>query len=122
INVIGTNRKVTAHSGVPLLFGSYLWTSVAGELDEAPTAQAGKRNTLLRFNRYWVDVGPMPRSDIGRVDGGVIRNRIMAFGAALVTPVLLEFGALKWFLERLGLQKVFEVEAKGPGLVVVLLL
>lgn len=39
--------------------------------------------------------------DIGRVDGGFINSRLSAFGAALVTPVLLEFGALKWLLERL---------------------
>ena len=38
--------------------------------------------------------------DIGRVDGGFINSRLSAFGAALVTPVLLEFGAIKWFLER----------------------
>ena len=38
--------------------------------------------------------------DIGRVDGGFINSRLAAFGAALVTPVLLEFGALKWLLER----------------------
>ena len=38
--------------------------------------------------------------DIGRVDGGFIESRLAAFGAALVTPVLLEFGALKWLLER----------------------
>ena len=38
--------------------------------------------------------------DIGRIDGGFISSRLAAFGAALVTPVLLEFGALKWLLER----------------------
>ena len=35
------------------------------------------------------------------MDGGFINSRLSAFGAALVTPVLLEFGALKWLLERL---------------------
>ena len=38
--------------------------------------------------------------DVGRIDGGFITSRLAAFGAALVTPVLLEFGALKWVLER----------------------
>jgi len=106
---------VTAHSGLPLLFGAYLWTSVAGELEEAePLEAGGPTPTLLRFNRYWIDVGTNPRPDIGRVDGGLISSRLSAFGAALVTPVLFEFGALKWILERFGLQRVFEVDVPSP--------
>jgi len=78
-----------------------------------PVEAGGPWTLLLRFNRYWLDFGAQPRGDIGRVDGGLISSRLSAFGAALVTPVLLEFGALKWFLERLGLKRVFEVEVPG---------
>ncbi|CAJ1355433.1 unnamed protein product [Effrenium voratum] len=100
---------VTAHSGVPLLFGAYLWTSCAGDL--LPAENSGNiSQVLIQFSRYWVDIGGRPRGDVGRIDGGYVQNRLEAFGAALVTPVLLEFGALKWLLERFGFQKVFEVE------------
>uniref|UniRef100_A0A7S1WLP7 Uncharacterized protein n=1 Tax=Alexandrium catenella TaxID=2925 RepID=A0A7S1WLP7_ALECA len=107
---------LTAHAGVPLLFGTYLWTSCAGDIEEAEPAEPGApRPLVLGFNRYWFDVGAQPRGDIGRVDGGLIKGRLSAFGAALVTPVLLEFGALKWLLERLGLKRVFEVDVPSPG-------
>lgn len=110
---------LTLHSGLPLLlFGSYFWISVAGELlegDPLPAAGNDARPVVIRLNRYWTDIGREPRADIGRVDGGFINNRVSAFGAALVTPVLLEFGALKWVLERFGLSRVFEVEVPAPG-------
>lgn len=107
---------LTVHSGLPLLFGVYLWTSVAGELAEAVTREEDvARPLVIRFNRYWVDWGRVPRDDIGRVDGGLVNSRIAAFGAALLTPILLEFGAAKWALERVGLNKVFSVEVPGPG-------
>lgn len=107
---------LTVHSGLPIvLFGLYLWTSGAGELVEGePLEEGGPKPILVRFSRYWIDVAVEPRGDIGRVDGGFINNRISAFGAALLTPVLLEFGALKWFLERLGFQRVFEVQVPSP--------
>ncbi|CAK8991192.1 unnamed protein product [Durusdinium trenchii] len=104
---------VTAHSGLPLvLFGAYLWTSCAGDL--LPAESASGSQVLIQFTRYWIDIGREPRPDIGRVDGGFINSRLSAFGAALVTPVLLEFGALKWLLERFGFQRVFEVEVPSP--------
>eukprot|EP00438_Fugacium_kawagutii_P021232 Skav201648 [mRNA] locus=scaffold3160:68164:75089:+ [translate_table: standard] len=112
----GQPPVATAHSGLPLvLFGAYLWTSCAGDLLEVESS--GSSQVLIQFTRYWIDIGPEPRADlgphsvsarggddandIGRVDGGFINSRLSAFGAALVTPVLLEFGALKWLLERL---------------------
>jgi len=113
----GKPATLACHAGVPLGFGAFLWTSCAGEIGEAEPegGQAhGSRPLLLRFNRYWLDVGDRPRGDIGRVDGGLVESRLSAFGAALATPVLLEFGALKWFLERLGLERVFEVEVPSP--------
>jgi len=119
VQVSGGSGKpgvLTCHAGVPLLFGAYLWTSCAGEIEEAERTEPNSPwPLLLRFNRYWFDVGSQPRGDIGRVEGGLIETRLAAFGAALVTPVLLEFGALKWFLERLGLKRVFEVEVPSPG-------
>ncbi|CAE7272350.1 cyb5r2 [Symbiodinium sp. CCMP2456] len=106
---------VAAHSGLPLaLFGAYLWTSCAGDLVSAEPTAEGSSQVLIQFTRYWIDIGPKPRPDIGRIDGGFITSRLAAFGAALVTPVLLEFGALKWVLERFGLERVFEVEVPSP--------
>lgn len=43
------------------------------------------------------------------MDGGFVNTRLSAFGAALVTPVLLEFGALKWLLERLLVGKTVKI-------------
>mmetsp|Transcript_69738 Transcript_69738/g.130208 ORF Transcript_69738/g.130208 Transcript_69738/m.130208 type:complete len:420 (-) Transcript_69738:12-1271(-) len=108
----GEPAVLTVHGGLPLvLFGAYTWTSVAGEIVEGKPLQNGAPAPLvLKFNRYWLDIGRNPRPDIGRIDGGLINDRISAFGAALVTPILLELGAVKWFLDRLGLNKVFEVE------------
>lgn len=109
----GEPPVATAHSGLPLvLFGAYLWTSCAGDLLDVESS--GGNQVLIKFTRYWIDIGPEPRSDIGRVDGGFINSRLAAFGAALVTPVLLEFGALKWLLERFGFERVFEVEVPSP--------
>ncbi|CAE7939937.1 cyb5r2 [Symbiodinium sp. KB8] len=106
---------VAAHSGLPLaLFGAYLWTSCAGDLVPAEPTAEGSTQVLIQFTRYWIDIGPKPRPDVGRIDGGFITSRLAAFGAALVTPVLLEFGALKWVLERFGLERVFEVEVPSP--------
>eukprot|EP00929_Paragymnodinium_shiwhaense_P112949 TRINITY_DN8120_c1_g1_i5.p1 TRINITY_DN8120_c1_g1~~TRINITY_DN8120_c1_g1_i5.p1 ORF type:complete len:312 (+),score=75.80 TRINITY_DN8120_c1_g1_i5:496-1431(+) len=112
-SVAGEGNVMTVHSGVQLLFGAYLWTSCAGELVEAdePLTPGGPRPVVLRFNRYWVDVGGTPRPDPGRIDGGLLDGgRLAAFAAALLTPVLLEVGLVKWLLERLGIQRVFEVE------------
>lgn len=106
---------LAAFSGLPLPFGFFLWTSCAGELVEVdPFVRNGPPTVCVRFNRYWVDLGREPRSDIGRIDGGLITDRVRAFGAALVTPVLLEFGALRWFLGLFGLERVFEVEVPSP--------
>lgn len=106
---------LSAFSGLPLPFGFFLWTSCAGELVEVdPFSCNGPPTVCIRFNRYWIDLGRQPRSDIGRIDGGLITDRVRAFGAALVTPVLLEFGALRWFLGLFGLERAFEVEVPSP--------
>ena len=49
------------------------------------------------------------------MDGGFINSRLAAFGAALVTPVLLEFGALKWLLERHPV-KPWEIPSIHPSI------
>jgi len=106
---------LSAFSGLPLPFGFFLWTSCAGELVEVnPFSRNGPPTVCVRFNRYWIDLGREPRPDIGRIDGGLITDRVRAFGAALVTPVLLEFGALRWLLGLFGLERVFEVEVPSP--------
>lgn len=115
----GKEPVITCHAGVPLLFGFYLWTSNAGQVVEGEPPEPGRPGpALISFNRYWIDLAREPRDDIGRIDGGFVTNRLSAFAAALVTPVLLEFGALRWVLERFGIQKVFEVEVpsnEGEG-------
>lgn len=115
----GKAPVLSVHSGLQLPFGWYIWTSAAGDVEEmkveSSTSSTDGKPAVIRLNRFWIDVGPSPRPDIGDICGGLIASPAAAYAALWLTPLLLELGLIKWLSERFGFEKVFEVEVPNSG-------